>query len=168
MKARLALASAAFLVSTGIATAATTPVQPMSGTYLMTIYDVSQTGAGCGGGAGGGSGGTSPGTFYYSGAAAAGTALTQVKNDSGDYGFTMVNFPNTPATGVKTWSGAFSAMQQPSGKSLSGTFKGTFTFVDSGHFLLTLTIVQGGCSQLKHITAYSTSSGPTLVGVKHP
>jgi hypothetical protein len=168
MKSRLALAGAAFLVSTCIATAATTPVQPMFGTYLMTIYDVSQTGATCSGGAGGDTGGTSPGTFFYPGAAATGTALTQVKNDSGDFGFTTVSFPKTPAIGVKAWSGAFSAVQQPSGKSLNGTFKGTFTFVDSGHFLLVLTIVQGGCSQVKHIAAYSTSSGLTAAAVQRP
>jgi hypothetical protein len=166
MKTRLALAGAALFAFSGVANAATTPMQPLAGTYLMTINDVSQTGAACGGGADGGSGGTSPGTFRYSGAAAMGTALTQVKNDSGDYGFTIVNFPKTPAAGVKAWSGSFSAIQQPSGKSLSGTFKSTFTFVDSGHFLLTLTIVQGGCSQLKHIAAYSTSSGLTAAAVE--
>ncbi len=163
MKTRLALAGAALFALSGVANAATTPAQPQFGTYLMTIYDASQTGASCGTGD---TGDTSPGTIFYPGAASTGTVLTQVKNDKGDDGFTIVNFPKTPAAGVKTWSGSFSALQQPGAKSLKGTFKGTFTFVDTGHFLLTLTILQGGCSQVKHIAAYSTSSGLTAAAIQ--
>jgi hypothetical protein len=165
MKTKLAFAGAALFAFAGIANAATTPVQPVSDTYLMTITDLSQTGATCGGGGGGG---TSPGTLHYAGPGATGTVLTQVKNDNGDFGFTFVNFPKTPAAGVKAWSGSLSAVEQPAGKSLTATFKGTFTFVDAHHFLLLLKITEGGCVQTKQVAAYAASGGLTAAAVKRP
>jgi hypothetical protein len=163
---RSILAGAVLFVFAGVANAATTPVQPSYGTYNMVIYDLSQTGASCGGGAGSGSG--SPGTFYYPGPAATGTMLVQVKDNASSFGFTTVSLPKTPAAGVKTWSGSFSAVEQPAGKSLSGTFKGTFTFVDAHHFLLVLKITEGGCVQTKQIAAYSTSTVLGAAAVQRP
>jgi len=162
MKTRSAIAGAALFACaaittvTGTATAAT--VTPGPGTYGMTIYDVSQKGATCTGGVSA-VGGTSVGTLYYPGPGQPGTTIYAVKNGGSDFGFTIVSLPKAPAIGVRSWSGPVSIQAQPAGKSLTGTFKGTLTVIDLNHFLLTLTVVQGGCTQVKHIVAYSVLNG---------
>jgi hypothetical protein len=153
MKTRLAFAAAALFTFAGAANATT---QPSVGTYNVVAYKLSQTGAGCTPGA---VGSTSVGTLSYPGAAGTGATLYNVKNDSAKFGFSVATFPKTPAAGVKSWSGAIKIVEQPQGTSKNGTFTGTFTFIDSGHFLLLLKPTQSGCTQTIQITAYSQSGG---------
>lgn len=152
MKTRLAFAAAALFTFAGAANATT---QPLFGTYNIVAYKLAQTGAGCTGAVGS----TSVGTLSYPGAASTGATLYNVKNDSAKFGFSVATFPKTPAAGVKSWSGAFTAVEQPQATSKNGTFTGTFTFIDSGHFLLLLKPTQSGCTQTIQITAYSQSGG---------
>ncbi len=160
MKAKLALGAAAFFAFGGAADAATAP---FLSTYNIVAYNLSQTGSGC---TSGDVGSTSVGTLYYPGPASPGATLYQVKNNSAKYGFSIVTLPKTPASGATSWSGSFSAVEQPSGKVKTGTFTATFTFIDTGHFLLLLKPVQNGCTQTIQVTAYSLSSGPPIAARK--
>jgi hypothetical protein len=148
MKARLALAGAALLALTGTAGAATAPA---AGTYNIVTLGLAQTGTGCSSGSVGVLG---LGTVFYPGPARTGAVVYQVKNSSTKFGFSVVTFPKTPAAGVRGWSGTYMQLEQPSGKTKSGTFTGTFTFIDARHFLLLLKPTEGGCTETIQITAY--------------
>ena len=153
MEIRLAIAAAALFTFAGAADAAT---PPFFGTYDIVAYKLSQTGATCNSGDVGGS---SVGTLSYPGASGTGATLYNVKNDNTKFGFSVVTFPKTPATGVKSWSGAITVVEQPQATTKTGTFTGTFTFIDGGHFLLLLKATQSGCTQTIQITAYSQNVG---------
>jgi hypothetical protein len=105
---------------------------------------------------------SSVGTLYYPGPASTGATIYLVKNNSDKYGFSVVTLPKTPALGATSWSGSFSVAEQPGGKVKTGTFTGTLTFIDSGHFLILLKPLQGGCTQSIQITAYSLTGGSVV------
>jgi hypothetical protein len=152
MKGSLIVAGTAFAGFAGLAHAAMATNLPQTGVYDIVAFNSAQTGAACTGT----TGGVTLGTLRYTGAATAGAVAYLVRNDNRKFGFFVIKFPATPAAGATSWKGTLTLLDEPSGRTGNAAFTATFTFINSGHFLLLLQFNKGGCLLTDQITAYST------------
>ncbi|MGA8068329.1 MAG: hypothetical protein WCA47_13450 [Terriglobales bacterium] len=117
---------------------AATAATPIAGIYGVSSYVVSANATN------GGTCGAQPGTylssyFYYPGPAKTGAVERHSINGSQGSFIQELDFPETPATKIDTWSGDYTSTRFSGGTPETGTFSTIFTFVDVNSFLATTT-----------------------------
>ncbi len=115
---------------------ASTP--PITGIYSVSSYVASAV-ATNGGTCGAPAGAYLSSYFYYPGPSKTGAVERHSINGSQGNFIQELDFPETPATKVDTWSGDYTANRLPGGSPESATFSTTFTFIDGNSFLATTT-----------------------------
>jgi hypothetical protein len=111
---------------------------PGAGIYSVSSYVVSAS-ATNGGTCGAPQGYYLSSDFSYPGASKAGAVERHsINGPNGSY-IQELDFPETPAAGVKTWSGDYIGRIYPGASSVRGTFSAALTFVDANSFLATIT-----------------------------
>jgi hypothetical protein len=118
-----------------IASASTTPI---AGIYSVSSYVVSAT-ATNGGTCGAPAGAYLSSYFYYPGPSKTGAVERHSINGAQGNFIQELDFPETPASKVDTWSGDYTGTRLPGGTPENATFSTTFTFIDGNSFLATTT-----------------------------
>ena len=118
-----------------IASASTTPI---AGIYSVSSYVVSDT-ATNGGTCGAPAGAYLSSYFYYPGPYKTGAVERHSINGAQGNFIQELDFPETPASKVDTWSGDYTGTRLPGGTPENATFSTTFTFIDGNSFLATTT-----------------------------
>ena len=118
-----------------IASASTTPI---AGIYSVSSYVVSAT-ATNGGTCGAPACAYLSSYFYYPGPSKTGAVERHSINGAQGNFIQELDFPETPASKVDTWSGDYTGTRLPGGTPENATFSTTFTFIDGNSFLATTT-----------------------------
>jgi hypothetical protein len=111
---------------------------PVMGVYGVSSYVVSAT-ATNGGACGAPQGSYLSSYFYYPGPAKSGAVERHSINGSKGGYIQELDFPATPAAGVGTWSGNYTATLFPGGTPETSQFSSQLTFIDANSFLATTT-----------------------------
>jgi len=135
---KLLAALACGLLIPQFAAAATT--QPSTGIYSVSSYVVSAV-ATNGGSCGAPAAAYLSSYFSYPGPAKTGAVERHSINESGRSQIQELDFPETPAKNVDTWSGEYTSTFYPGGTPQTSTFSSDWTFIDADTFLATTTYI---------------------------
>jgi hypothetical protein len=100
-----------------------------------------------------------PGFYQYLSVLKAETGCAYVADHNAN-AIDYSTFPETPAAGVTTWSGAFATYQAPGGQTGAGTFVASFSFLDPDFFLATEAATVGSCVQKWQGSYVRMGAGP--------